>query len=87
MSFSAIATAMAKPGVHLVPTYPGLRHPALANWQNLATTDPETISNWGSNGYAEYNGCYRCEKAGRPEGDCVCSPKFVDKAAEVSRGV
>jgi hypothetical protein len=48
---------MAKRGVHVVPTYPGLRHPALLDWQDLATTDLDTISKWGNNGYPDYNCC------------------------------
>jgi putative DNA primase/helicase len=64
MSFLTIATGMATRGVHVVPTYPGLRHPALRDWQDLATRDPETINKWGSNGYAEYNCCSVAKKEG-----------------------
>ena len=62
--FKSIASAMARRGVHVVPTYPGLRHPALPDWQNLATTDSATITNWGSNGYADYNCCSVAKKEG-----------------------
>ena len=55
MSFLAIATAMARRGVYVVPTYPGLRHPALPDWQELATADLSTINRWGTNGYATFN--------------------------------
>lgn len=55
MSFKCIAQNTAKRGVHVVPTYPGLRHPALPGWQELATTDPATINKWGSNGYSDFN--------------------------------
>lgn len=54
MSFLEIATAMAMRGVHVVPTYTGLRHPA--NWPDLATTDLATISQWGDT-YVGYNCC------------------------------
>jgi hypothetical protein len=33
-------------GIALVPTYKGLHHPALANWQDMATTDSEKIKEW-----------------------------------------
>jgi putative DNA primase/helicase len=55
VSFKSIAEHMIKRAVHVVPTYPGLRHPALPGWQDLATTDPATIGKWGSNEYARFN--------------------------------
>jgi hypothetical protein len=35
VSFKSIAQNMVQRGVHVVPTYPGLRYPALAGWQDL----------------------------------------------------
>lgn len=49
------ATKPASLGIAVVPTYKGLRHPALTNWQEMATTDLEKIAEWGNNGYRDYN--------------------------------
>jgi putative DNA primase/helicase len=64
--FKSIAHDMVKRGVHVVPTYPGLRHPALTGWQDLATTDSATINKWGSNGYSEFN-CVSVAKRTNPD--------------------
>ena len=66
MLFKSIAQDMVRRGVHVVPTYPGLRHPALAGWQDLATTDPATINKWGSNGYSDFN-CISVAKLTNPD--------------------
>ncbi len=42
-------------GIAVVPTYNGLRHPALPNWQDMATTDLEQITAWANNCYADFN--------------------------------
>jgi Bifunctional DNA primase/polymerase, N-terminal len=41
-------------GIALVPTYKGLRHPALPNWQEMATTDSKKIEEWETL-YPDYN--------------------------------
>lgn len=42
-------------GIAVVPTYRGLRHPALARWQEMATTNLEKLTEWGSNSFADFN--------------------------------
>ena len=64
--FKSIASAMARRGVHVVPTYPGLRYPALPGWHDLATTDLNAITEWGSNGYANFN-CVSVAKLANPD--------------------
>src|ERR1700686_1159416 len=49
------ATKPVSLGIAVVPTYKGLRHPALATWQERATTDGEKIAEWANNGYADFN--------------------------------
>ncbi len=49
------ATKPASLGIAVVPTYKGLRYPALSNWQGMATIDMEKIAEWASNGYADFN--------------------------------
>src|ERR1700730_7452851 len=66
VSFNSIAQDMVKRGVHVVPTYRGLRHPALPGWQDLATTDLATINKWGSNGYTHFN-CVSVAKLTNPD--------------------
>jgi P4 family phage/plasmid primase-like protien len=43
-------------GISIVPTYKGLRHPALSNWQDLATTEIKKLSDWEQI-YPDYNYC------------------------------
>jgi putative DNA primase/helicase len=66
VSFNSVAQNMAKRGVHVVPTYQGLRYPALAGWQDLATTDPAVINKWSSNGYSTFN-CVSVAKRTNPD--------------------
>src|SRR6266566_6749105 len=61
--FKEIAMGMIVRGVHVVPTYPGYRHPALPAWPQMATTDPKMVEEWGSNGYADHN-CVSVAKFG-----------------------
>ncbi|MBZ5658841.1 MAG: bifunctional DNA primase/polymerase [Acidobacteriia bacterium] len=49
------ATKPASLGIAVVPTYKGLRHPALTNWQEMATTNGATIAKWANNGYRDFN--------------------------------
>jgi P4 family phage/plasmid primase-like protien len=43
-------------GIALVPTYRGLRYPALPAWQEMATTAPQVISRWKTE-YPDFNYC------------------------------
>ena len=63
LDFKSIALPLAQRGIHVVPTYPGLSKPLLDRWELLATTDPVTIEESGSNGYANYN-CVSIAKFG-----------------------
>lgn len=64
VSFTDIALPMIRRGVCVVPTYPGLRHPALEKWQDIASCSEAQIREWGSNGYAHAN-CISVSKRGK----------------------
>ena len=55
MNFLVQAESVVARGIYVVPTYKGLRHPALANWQDLASNDAQVVKEWGENGYKDYN--------------------------------
>jgi P4 family phage/plasmid primase-like protien len=55
MTFLEQAHCVVSRGICVVPTYKGLRHPALANWQDMASNDPQVIREWGENGYSDFN--------------------------------
>jgi len=64
VSFTDIALPMVRRGVCVVPTYPGLRYPALDKWPDLASCDEAQVREWGSNGYAKAN-CISVSKHGK----------------------
>jgi hypothetical protein len=55
MNFLEQAQSVVARGIYVVPTYKGLRHPALANWQDMASNDPQVVQEWGEIGYKDYN--------------------------------
>jgi putative DNA primase/helicase len=57
MGFREIAHEMTRRGVAVVPTLPGLRHPALSEWPRLATTDAAEVDAWANSGYGSHNCC------------------------------
>lgn len=63
-SFTDIALPMIGRGVCVVPTQPGLRHPVLERWQDIASCDEAQIRAWGSNGHARAN-CISVSKRGK----------------------
>jgi hypothetical protein len=75
MSFADIAKAMIKRGVYVVPTYPGLRQPALKNWQNLATLDPAQVEQWNNE-----NPNYNCVSVAKNDGVAMLDIDNVEAA-------
>ena len=55
MGFLEQAELVLTRGIYVVPTYKGLRHPALPNWQDMASNDPQVVKEWGENGYKDFN--------------------------------
>jgi P4 family phage/plasmid primase-like protien len=56
-------THLTELGIAVVPTYKGLRHPALANWQEMATTDKSKLADWEKI-YTDYNYCCVAKEEG-----------------------
>src|SRR5437868_13608325 len=56
-TFLKIAMNMIRRGVAVVPTYPGLRYPALNNWPALATIHPGVVELWATGEYSAFNCC------------------------------
>ncbi len=64
-TFLEVASKMVQLGVAIVPTYEGLRHPALQNWPNLATNDLDVIKKeWGGAEFKDHN-CIAVAKHGQ----------------------
>ena len=53
---TALAAAFyyASIGLHVVPISPGKKHPPIPGWQDAATTDPDTITNWWTGLYRDH---------------------------------
>ena len=51
----AIATQYANIGLRVIPIAPGEKYPkGITNWQNIATTNLDTIHNWFTNEYRDW---------------------------------
>src|SRR3984957_19120616 len=55
MNFLEQAESVVARGIYVVPTFRGLRHPALPNWQDMASNDAQVVKEWGENGYKDFN--------------------------------
>jgi hypothetical protein len=85
-NFLETATVMAKRGVAVTPTYPGLRHPAMPGWNGsegewyAATTDLKQIEAW-----AKENPNFNCCCVSKNEGAFMLD--IGDLAASKRRGM
>jgi len=48
------ALKLAEHGFHVIPVKPGQKHPGIPEWQNHATTDSQTITNWFTGLYRDH---------------------------------
>ena len=48
------ALGYAQLGIRVIPIKPGMKYPPINEWQNQATTNPDTITEWWTDTYHGY---------------------------------